>query len=109
MHSFADALENDLVTVVTSDERSRTFRIRIGILATVVTIRVAHRRTNGMYEYTPSHAIHTPEQFAPYYTSVPYGDTPADALAKALSDFTTFYSVATRLGHVPAESWLVRR
>ena len=109
MGQFSDALNNDLVTVVDADEGSRTFRVRIGVLRTIVTIDVADRPTRGRYRYTASHAIHTPEQLAPYYTSVPFGDTPGGALSKALSDFTTFYSVAVRLGHRPADQWLVRR
>ena len=109
MSKFSDVLTNDLITVVDADERSRTFRVRIGKLRTVVTIRVAGGATQGRYEYTASHAIRTPEQLAPYYTSVPFADTPALALAKAASDLTMFYSVATRLGHRPQESWLVPR
>lgn len=67
------------------------------------------RGSSGRYEYTVSHAIQTPEQLGPYLSSIPYGDTPEEALAKAIDDLTLFYSAGVRAGHEPAESWLVRR
>ena len=110
MPTFADVLEGDLVTPVGSDVAARTFRIRIGSLATVITIRVGKRRgPHGRYEYTASHAIRTPEQLGPYLSSVPFGDTPEEALAKAIDDLTIFYSAGVEAGHEPAESWLVPR
>ncbi len=67
MSTFAEELERELVAVVSSDPASRTFRIKIGALNTVITIRVGKRRgTHGRYEYSVSHAIRTPEQAGPY-------------------------------------------
>ena len=110
MPTFAKVLEADLVTLVSSDIAAGTFEIRVGTLATVITIRISKRRgSTGRYEYTVSHAIRTPEQLGPYLSSIPYGDTPEEALAKAIDDLTIFYSVGVRAGHKPAESWLVRR
>ena len=110
MRTFAEVLDTDLVTAVSSDIASRTFRIRIGALRTVITIRISQRRgPHGRFEYKASHAIRTPSQMGPYLSSIPYGDTPEDALAKAIDDLTIFYSVGVRAGHQPAESWLVRR
>ena len=110
MPTFAEVLEADFVTPVSSDVASRTFRIRVGALATVITIKIGKRRgPHGRYEYKASHAIRTPEQMGPYLSSIPYGDTPEEALAKAIDDLTIFYSVGVRAGHEPAESWLVRR
>ena len=110
MPSFAEVLEGDLVTSVSSDIASRTFKIRIGTLTRVITIRVSKRRgPHGRFEYTASHAIRTPEQLGPYLSSIPFGDTPEEALAKAIDDLTIFYSVGVRAGHEPDESWLVRR
>ena len=110
MPTFAEVLEADLVTPVSSDIASQTFKIRIGTLATVITIRISKRRGSaGRYEYTVTHAIRTPEQLGPYISSIPHGDTPEEALAKAIDDLTIFYSLGVRAGHKPAESWLVRR
>ena len=110
MPTFAEVLGGDLVTPVSSDMASRIFRIRIGTLSTEITIRIGKRRgSSGRYEYKASHAIRTPEQMGPYFSSIPYGDTPQEALAKAIDDLTIFYSVGVRAGHEPAESWLVRR
>ena len=110
MTTFSEVLDADFVTPVSCDEGSRTFKIRIGTLATVITIRIGkHAGSPGRYEYTVSHAIHNPEQLGPYLSSIPYGDTPEEALAKAIDDLTIFYSAGIRRGHEPAESWLVRR
>ena len=109
MPTFAEVLDADLVTPVSSDTASCIFRIRIGTLATVITISVSRQSSRGSYAYEASHAIRTPEQMGPYLSSIPYGDTPEEALAKAIDDLTIFYSVGVRSGHQPAESWLVRR
>jgi len=110
MSTFAEELERDLVTVVSSDTESRTFRIKIGTLATVITIRISKRRgPNGRYEYTVSHAIRTPKQAGPYLSSIPFGETPEAALGKAIDDLMIFYSLGVRDGYEPAEGWLVRR
>ena len=110
MPTFSEVLDEALVTPVRSDAASGTFDIRIGALATVITIRIGKQRgSNGRYEYKTSHAIRTPEQVCPYLSSIPYGDTPEEALGKAIDDLTIFYSVGVRAGHEPAESWLVRR
>ena len=36
-----------------------------------------------------------------------FGDTPASALAKAISDFTWYYKVAIEDGHSPSDDWLL--
>lgn len=110
MRTFDEVLDNDLITVVSADERAGRFEVRIGTLPTIVLIEISRRRTaNGQFEYSASHAIQTPKQFAPYYTSLPYGATPPEALAKALDDFAIFYELGVRAGHRPSETWLVPR
>ena len=90
--------------------QSETVQTAIGTLAGVITIRIDKRRTTrGKYEYKVSHAIRTPEQLGPYLSSIPFGDTPQEALAKAIDDLTIFYSLGVQAGHEPAEDWLVRR
>lgn len=107
---FREALSNDHVTVVDVDAANRVFRFRLGQLNTVVMVRVSKRRVASVagrpYQYTASHALHTPKLAAPYRSSHPYGDTPEATLAKAVEDLVWFYGPAVRDGHEPSETWL---
>ena len=109
MTTFSNVLDTDeLVTEISSDYASRIFRIRIGTLATVVTIQIGLGKNQvGKYSYSSSHAIKTPEQFAPYNSSIFFGDTPEEALKKAIRDLTVFYEAAEQAGCKPDETWLV--
>ena len=108
MSTFSNVLDTDLVTEISSDYESRIFRIQVGTLATEVTIKIGLRPNQiGRYTYSSSHAIKTPKQLAPYNSNIFFGDTPEDALAKAIDDLTFFYRTAERAGCEPDESWLV--
>lgn len=108
MSALDDVFDDDLVHVVSRNDREGVFRVRIGELPTVVTIRLKKRSTvRGKVEYTTSHVIHTPIQGHPYKTSVNFGDDRSSAVAKALHDLTLYYGLATREGHRPRTDWLV--
>ena len=108
MSALDDVFDDELVHVVFRHDRDGVFRVRIGELPTVVTIRLKKRATiRGRVEYTTSHIIHTPIQGHPYRTSVTFGDDRPSAVANALLDLTLFYREATRDGHRPQTDWLV--
>ena len=108
MLTFDDVFDDELVEVVSRDDREGVFRVRIGELTTVVTIRLKKRSTiRGKVDYTTSHVIHTPIQGHPYRTSLPFGDNRPAAVAKALHDLTLYYRLATHDGHQPNTRWLV--
>lgn len=108
MRAFDDVFDDELVHVVCRSDREGVFRVRIGELPTVVTIRLKKRSAvRGKVEYTTSHVIHTPKLAQPYRTSIPFGDDKTRAVAKALEDLTFYYRLAIGDGHQPRTEWLV--
>ena len=108
MPAFDDAFDDELVHVVCRNDREGVFRVRIGELPTVVTIRLKKRSAvRGKVEYTTSHVIHTPTDPQPYRTSVSWGDDRTRAVAKAVEDLTISYRRAISKGHQPRTEWLV--
>ncbi|MGJ4888840.1 hypothetical protein ACQR1Y_11630 [Bradyrhizobium sp. HKCCYLRH3099] len=100
-----EALNDDLVQVELRDDRKGIYVLRFGSLQTKVKITL--RRGRGKETaYTQSHAIETPIQAGPYWTSLPSGNSPGDALHKAISGFTMYYTKAVEGGHSPSEDWL---
>lgn len=108
MPDFDDVFDDELVHVVSRDDHEGVFRIRIGELPTVVTIRLKKRSSvRGKVEYRTSHVIHTPTQAHAYRTSLPFEDDRSEAVAKALQDLTLYYRHAIMQGHRPQTDWLV--
>jgi hypothetical protein len=100
------ALDDDLVEIVDRNDARGIYIFRLKPLKT--KIKITLRRSRGRETaYTQSHAIQTPEQAGPYWTSKPSDDSPGNALRKAISGFTMYYRQAIEKGHTPSEDWLV--
>jgi hypothetical protein len=88
---------------------THTFRLKaipsVRIDVTIWKDAVAHG--GSFFRYNISHAMHTPGQAGPYYSSAPFADSEEGALHKAISDLMHFYPSGVRAGHEPNESWLV--
>ena len=107
--TFDDALDDDLITVVDRNDEMGSYAVKVGTLDTVVFIELGRFMTTNHTKFTVSHAIHTPENAAaPYQTSLPFDDTPAGALHRAISGLTDFYRLAVQNGHKPTAKWLVK-
>jgi hypothetical protein len=102
-----NALDDDLVTVVSRDDSSGFYEVKIGELETVVRIKLGRHLDSEQTDFQLSHAIHAPGQEGPYRTSIPSGGYPAYALRRAISGLTSHYKDAVRNGHKPRETWLV--
>jgi hypothetical protein len=103
-----EAPNDDLVHVVSRDDAKGIYIIRVGALQTAV--KIALRRTRGRpgaTAYTQSHAIKTPQQAGPYWTSRPSNDSPGAALHQAVEGLVFYYRKAVEAGHIPSEEWLV--
>jgi hypothetical protein len=98
------ALENPYATVISSNGRDR-FTIQIGELNTPVHITL--RKDAGFWWFKTSHAIHTPLQAGPYWTSRPYDDDAGYALRRAITGLTDYYRDAVEHNLAPSEDWLV--
>lgn len=59
------------------------------------------------YHFEVSHHVHTPEQAAPYYTSITSAETENSAIERAISTTTSFIKSAIQAGREPSESWLI--
>lgn len=105
--SIDSALEDDLVDVVERDDNKAIYVVRFGPLTTTVTITLELDRLNQTTYFTQSHGIKTPVQGEPYWTSFPGGDSPGNALHKAIWGFTMNFRTAVELGHTPSEDWFV--
>jgi hypothetical protein len=101
------ALANPLIAVMERDEQSGHFRIRLGALKTEIDVRMSWRPELGKYVFTQSHAIKTPKQDAPYWTSRPYNDSVALALDQVISGLCQHYKWGVLDGCAPEEAWLV--
>jgi hypothetical protein len=103
------ALEDDLVTVVERNDTGGEYAVLIGSLTTLVTISLRRFLKSDDVEFIVSHAIKTPIQAGPYWTSRPFDDDPAYALHRAVNGITSYYQQAIQAGHHPSEEWLVPR
>lgn len=106
--TIEDALSDPDLQVVS--HRNDEWVVRIGVLKTLVTIRLARKR-NGTVEWSQFHAMKTPTQVGPYWTSRPFdtGDNAYEyALHRAVSSLTEYYREGVEAGHTPEETWLVR-
>jgi hypothetical protein len=84
------------------------YEFRVGVLSTPIHIRISRRIPKGDFIFEQSHFIKTPAQYTAYAASEPFAVDPAKAVHDAVSSITTFYDSATKRGHKPSESWLVR-
>lgn len=107
LRTLDDALKDDLITVLSRDDSLGIYEIRIGDLETVVTIELGRFLDSERTKYRTSHAIKTPSQAGPYWTSIPYGDDPSHALHRAIRGLTDYYRDGVKDGHRPREDWLV--
>jgi hypothetical protein len=105
-YTIDEVLNNPLVTMVERNDADRIYRIRLGELNQVITIRLKKSVIITGIEYSTSHVIKTPPQDGPYQTSLPFGDTPVSALAKAIGDLTSYYRAAIKAGFRPSDDWL---
>ena len=108
VYTFDSVLQDDVVTVVTRDDEKSIFVVCIGVLETPVTIELGRFMDSDRTKFQASHAIKTPLQIGPYHTSLPFDDSPAFALHRALDGLTSYYRQAVDAGHKPSEDWLVR-
>jgi hypothetical protein len=104
--TIENALNDEIVHLVQRDDTTDTYRIRIGDLKTIVTIRLKLIRKDWV-KFTRSHAMKTPKQDGPYREGVPFGYSSSDALHKAISGLTHYYREGVKVGHSPNEDWLV--
>src|SRR5271165_525027 len=79
------ALDDEYLTVVSRDGADGIYRVRVGDLKTVVTIRLKHERNSPRTGFSVSHAIKTPVQADVYRTSLLFGETAGDALHRAVT------------------------
>jgi hypothetical protein len=105
--TIKNALADPLVTVVRKDKKRSIFKIKIGELGTVVTIKMYFDEDNRLWRLEQSHAIHTPKQAGPYRSSVRSDSDRAWLLLKAVGALTSYYRKAKKVGHKPRETWLV--
>ena len=106
-HTIDKVLTNPLVTVVERNDADQIYRFRLGELQQIITIRLNKRPNSHFIDYETSHVIKTPSQIGPYRASRLFGDTPASALAKAIGDFVSYYSISIKDGHSPSDDWLI--
>ena len=106
--SMDDALNDPLIKVLSRDDDIGDYEIRVGQLKTIVRIQLRRFLTSDVTEFQVSHAIHTPTQIGPYWTSVPFEDDPPYALRRAIRGLTQYYEEAVREGHKPHEGWLTQ-
>jgi hypothetical protein len=105
--TIRSVLDNPLIRVVKRDDQSGYYCLKLGVLETEIEIWLNVRPESRFTEFTQSHALKTPIQDAPYWTSRPWNDDPAAALHQALGGLTQQYEWAIDGGYPPSEDWLV--
>jgi hypothetical protein len=104
--TFNQALAYPLFHTVSRNNDLGIFRVRIGELNTVITVKVLKFDID-CYETRESHAIQVDFQAGPYRVRKwPHGG-PGEALAEALNTYKFYYKIAVDQGLVPKERWLV--
>lgn len=83
------------------------YRFQVGELRPFITIRLYESIGGAGIVFEQSHFIQIPGHIEPYRTSITTGTTEADALHKAVSDFTMYYDIAIRDGRSPDDAWLI--
>jgi hypothetical protein len=101
------ALDNDLVKVLDRDDQAGLYTIRIGEIATPVTITLERRSASDATTYAVSHAIKTPELTEPHRVNVQSDINPERAMRRAIRGLTSYYRLAVDAGHEPSEGWLI--
>jgi hypothetical protein len=106
--SIQRALDSALITVVKADKNRGIFKIKIGELNTVVTIKFFFDDITEMWRFEQSHVIKTPSQSGPYRPGIRRGLYRGALLLKAITGFTMFYRMAEREGFKPKQKWLMK-
>ncbi|QZD96229.1 hypothetical protein [Qipengyuania gelatinilytica] len=107
-YAAMDAVLNDFdIRVDLKDHDSGYYIFKLPELETQIEIELGRYLTSQRTKFKTSHAIHTPSQFGPYWTSRPDDDTPDYALRRAIDGIVSYYEGAIEEGHQPSESWLV--
>ena len=104
-----EILENPLLEVTDRHDERGSFAFTIKGLETVVFIELGRFRTGNTTKYELSHAIRTPLQAGPYWTSNPTSYGWEDALGRAIDNILSYYKLAVEAGHTPSDDWLVAR
>ncbi len=107
--TFDSALNDDDITVIERDDSHGDYAIKVGDLETTVTIELRRPLTGNRVEFRTSHAIKTPLQASPYWTSRPFDDDAPYALHRAIDGLTSYYRQAVEGGHAPSNNWLCKR
>ena len=103
---LSNIFEQEGVTQYETTENGWTFQLD-GI-PTKISIELTVDPLNKRYRYRRSHAIRSPANpAAPYYPSLPFGETMEWALRQALSSITMYYFDSVERGHAPSADWLV--
>lgn len=94
---------HNLTTIVRASPNEVYFTV--GELTTPIRVRLTE--IVGHWVFQSSHAIQTPLQTAPYWTSRPYAESRDRAIELATDGIGSFYLRAIDSGFVPSEAWLV--
>lgn len=103
--SPVDAILAALPIEIVEREHDRYFVILLGNLRTPITIKLSP--SGDYWSFWVSHAIKTPLQIGPYWTSRPFDESQQQALWRAITGLSSYYEQAISRGYTPAEDWLV--
>jgi hypothetical protein len=104
--TFDRALAKPLIEIVSRNDEQGVFQVRVGAIATVVTIKL-FALEDGRYLTTQDYAIKAGGQAGPYEVRYTPCVIPGDALDNAISTYSFYYKLALRHGYKPDSSWLV--
>ena len=104
--AIENVLRNEWISVIHSNGKDH-FVIFLGSISTPITIKLFPRGDEVWFDV--SHAIKTPLQAGPYWTSRPYEEGAGPALRRAVSGLVDYYREATARGFEPNASWLYSR
>ena len=100
-------LDDPLIHIINKDHDTGYYEFTIGELETPLFLKSGRYLTSEHTFWEQSHAIHTPTQAGPYWTSNPSSGSPALALSRAIDGLLSYYKEAESQGHRPSEDWLV--
>jgi hypothetical protein len=104
--TFSRALAKPSIKTLSRNDGKGIFQVRVGIIATVITIAVVSRG-DGTYVTTQDYAVKTDWQAGLYRVRYTPYEIPGEALDAALETYCFFYSLSVRHGHRPKPTWFV--
>jgi hypothetical protein len=100
------ALETEQITVIDRNDQDGLYRVRVGQLTPLITIKLQKMAEIDLTEFRLDHTFVIPELGGACIFPTPFAPSPGRALHQALMRLTDIYQFAIKSGYKPKDEWL---